>query len=264
MNNTLFQSTLKRNIKLFTAFTTLILFYSLVIMSMYKPNGESSPWKALPEDMKVAFGMGSGMGGLDVFMASGFYGVTFVLFMMIYCILVANQLISHLVDQGSMAYLLSTPVSRSRIAITQASVLVVNLFIITLLTTIVGFLGSQVMFKDVELNAVTFIQINMMGFLLFFFISGYSFLFSCLFNSGKRTLSVSALISVVFYGIHLVSNMNPDLEWLPYLTVLTAFQPTEIATGAFDVLPVALGLGVSGILLYVLAVLVIRKRNLPL
>lgn len=136
MNIALFLSTMKRTYRLFAIFTGLILFYLLVIMGMYTSSLESDPFEMLPEGMRDAFGLGAGLNGMTGFVASGFYGVTFVIFMMILCILTANQLMAHLVDRGSMAYLLSTPVSRSKIAITQASVLFVGLLALVFITSI--------------------------------------------------------------------------------------------------------------------------------
>ncbi|MGG6312774.1 ABC transporter permease subunit [Paenibacillus macerans] len=263
MNKALFVSTYRRNLKLFGVFSAIIIFYFLATMGMFTGGG-SDPFEAMPEAMRNAFGMQGGMETLTGFMATGFYGATFIMFLMIYCVVVANGLISHLVDRGAMAYFLSTPVSRGRIAATQAAVLVVNLFVISLLTTAAGFALAPVLLKDAELNASAFVQMNLVGFLLFFVISGYAFLFSCLLNDGKQTLAASGLLSVLFYGFQIVANMSGDLDWLRRLTVLSVFEPVKIAAGSYDVLPAALGLGAAGIVMYGAAIWIFSKRNLPL
>jgi ABC-2 type transport system permease protein len=264
MNASLFFSTFRRNLKLFSIFTALNILYLLMIIGMFSSNAGSDPFATMPDSMRNAFGMGENMGDLTSFLASGFYGISFVMFLMIYCIIVANQLMSGLVDRGSMAYLLSTPVSRKRVATTQASVLIMNLLIIVSLTTIAGLIMSPILVDDVKLDISTFIQINLMGFLLFFVISAYSFLFSCLFNESKQTLAATGLLSVLFYGLYLVSNMNADFEWLQNFTLLSAFQPAEITAGTFDIWPISIGLGIAGIFLYRMAIWIFSKRDLPL
>lgn len=89
-------------------------------------------------------------------------------------------------------------------------------------------------------------------------------MFSSLFNEAKHSLIASGSISVAFYTFQLLSNMSADLEWLDYLTVLTLFQPSEIAAGEAGILPSELVLGLAGLLLYTLAVYVFKRRDLPL
>lgn len=264
MNKALFASSLQRTYKLLGVFTALILFYLLVIIGMYSSNAESDPFEMLPEAMRDAFGLGEGMQGLTGFVATGFYGVTFIIFMIILCIITANQLMAHLVDRGSMAYLLSTSVSRGKVAITQAAVMIAGLLLIVVLSTLAGLLAAPLMIGNTEFNEIAFIKINVMGFLLFFVISGYSFLFSSLFNDAKHSLAASGALSAVFYMFQMISNLSPDLEWLNYFTVLTLFQPSEIAEGTAEILPGAIGLGIVGLLLYSTAAYTFMRRDLPL
>lgn len=83
MNTTLFLSTMKRTFRLFAIFTALILFYLLVIMGMYTSSLESDPFAMLPEAMRDALGLSAGLHGMTGYIAIGFYGVTFVIFMII-------------------------------------------------------------------------------------------------------------------------------------------------------------------------------------
>lgn len=264
MNKALFASSLHRTYKLFGVFTALILFYLLVIIGMYSSNEDSDPFQMLPEAMRDAFGFGEGMNGLTGFVATGFYGVNFVIFLMILCIITSNQLMAHLVDRGSMAYLLSTSVSRGKVAVTQASVLLAGLLLIVVISTLAGLLAVPLMIGDAEFSEAAFIKMNVMGFLLFFVISGYSFLFSSFFNDAKHSLAASGALSVVFYMFQMIANLSANLEWLDYFTVLTLFQPSEIAAGTADILPGAIGLGIVGILLYSTAAYTFMRRDLPL
>lgn len=264
MNSTLFLSTSRRTYKIFAFFAALLLFYLLVTISMYASSGGADPFEMLPAGMRNAFEMGEGMQGLTGFIAVGFYGVTFVIFMMILSIMTANQLMASLVDRGSMAYLLSTPVSRSKVAFTQALILIVGLFLLMVLVTIAGLLAVPLMIDHPDFNKTAFIQINLMGFLLFLFISGYSFLSSSLLNDSKQSLAASGFLSIAFYMFNLISNMSENLEWLRYLTVLSFFRPVDIAAGMTQVIPGAIGMGIAGVLMYSIAIYVFKRRDLPL
>ncbi|CAM4513319.1 ABC-2 type transport system permease protein [Paenibacillus endophyticus] len=264
MNRALFLSTVQRTYRLFAIFTALILFYLLVIMGMYTSSLETDPFAMLPEAMRNALGISAGLHGMTGFIATGFYGVTFVVFMIILCIIAANQLMANLVDRGSMAYFLATPISRRKIALTQAAVLLSGLFLLTSITTVVGLIVGPILNDQDDFNRIAFIQINVMGFLLFFAISGYAFFFSTLFNESKQSLLSSGALSVVFYMFQLLSNMSNDLKWLGRFTVLTFFKPAEIAVGSANLLPSIIGLGMIGLLFYWGAIYVFKRRDLPL
>jgi ABC-2 type transport system permease protein len=264
MNIPLFKSSMNRTSKLVIIFTIIITGYLLMTMGMYDPSGESDLFNAIPESMRDAFGMEPGLQGIESFLATGFYGVSYLLFMLIFCIIIGNQLLAHLVDRGSMAYLLATPVSRKKIAFTQASVFISGLLIISILSTLAGIVGlNTIVADDVNRNMTIFIQMNVIAFLLFFAISGYAFLFSALFNEAKLALGTSAGISIFFYIFHILSNSS-EIDWIKYLTIFTAFQPLEIVKGTADVLFVSIGLAVSGLLFYAISIYIFSKRDLPL
>lgn len=269
MNASLFKSMLKINAKSIFSYAFGAAFYMLLVIWIYPSIAKSGAmdeiFKQMPQNYLSAFGIEGGMlSDLSGFLAAEYYGLLFLIILMIFSVMTASQLISRLVDRGSMAYLLSTSSSRTKIAVTQASILILGLIVITLFSILPVVFGVNWIIDDADINVTRFIELNIVGFLLFFVISGYSFLFSCIFNDEKRALGVSGGLSIVFFAINLVAKMSSDFEWLKNITIFSTFRPTEIAKGAVDILPVSLGLGAAGIVLYVIAVLVFRKRDLPL
>ncbi|MBS4174612.1 ABC transporter permease subunit [Bacillus sp. FJAT-49736] len=269
MNTSLFISTLKTKGKTMFSYAFGSAFYVLLIMWIYpsfaKSNALDTVIKQMPQKYLSAFGFDGGMPkNLGGFLAGEFYGLLFLLILIIYSVILSTQLIVRLVDRGSMAYLLSTSVSRTKIAVSQAAVLILGLLLITLVTIATVLIGSNMIMDNNDLQVSNFIQMNVVGFLLFFVISGYSFFFSCVLNDEKRALSLSGGLTIVFFAINLVAKMSTDLEWLKYCTVFSTFNPSDIAKGTIDILPVSLGLGFAGLVLYALAILIFRKRDLPL
>src|SRR5699024_1143798 len=91
-------------------------------------------------------------------------------------------LLAKLVDRGSMAYLLSTRVSRVQIVITQITVLISGLFIVHLITFLAGFIVANLSIDSANTIAfLEFFHINFVGFLLFVVIGSYSLFFIALF-----------------------------------------------------------------------------------
>ncbi|MEB6550954.1 ABC transporter permease subunit [Heyndrickxia sporothermodurans] len=269
MSAALFKTMLKMNGKSISSYAFGAAFYMLLIIWIYPSIAKSDAleqlFKEMPQNYLSAFGFDGGMiNDLSGFLAAEYYGLLYLIILMIFSVVTATQLIARLVDRGSMAYLLSTPASRVRIAITQSTILVLGLLVITIFSILPVFIGTKWIIEDANINSWRFIEMNIVGFLLFFVISGYSFLFSCMFNDEKKALAVSGGLSIIFFAINLVAKMSTDFEWLKHVTIFSAFQPTEIAKGSVDILPVSLALGGAGIVLYVLAVIIFKKRDLPL
>ncbi len=267
MNFSLFASMLKTKGKTMFSYAFGTSLYLLLIISVYPAFADSDAlnevMRQMPENLKNILGLKDGLQGLDSFVAAEYYGLLYIIILTIYCVVTATQLIARMVDRGSMAYLLSTPVSRTRIALTQAAILLFGLLLITVLTIASGLLGTWwIVGGNVDLSS--FIQLNLVGFLLFFVISGYSFFFSCLCNDEKQALSISGGLTVVFFALDLAAKMSQGLAWMKNITLFTAFHPSDIANGTVDALPICLMLAAAGIALYAAAVIVFRGRNLPL
>lgn len=269
MSLSLFKTMLKLNGKTLISYAFGAAVYLLLAVWMYPQIAKSTELnkviEQMPEGFLKAFGFEGGMPeDLSGFLAAEYYGLIFILIVMIYCVLLSTQLVARLVDRGSMAYLLATSTSRTKVALTQASVLVLGLFLIVLFTFLTGLLGASLFMDDETFHMDRFVHINLLGFLVFFVVASYSFFFSCLFNDEKRALSVSGGVTVLFFMISLISRISDKLDWLANFTIFTAYQPDDIARGTVDVWPVAFGLGSVGLIIFALAILIFNKRDLPL
>jgi ABC-2 type transport system permease protein len=177
----------------------------------------------------------------------------------------STQLIAKLVDQGSMAYLLSTPTTRGKIAFTQASVFFSSILLIMAITTLSGFIGTALFIEDANaFHAEKFIQINIGAFLLFFAVGGISFLISSLANDEKKAMGISGVIAFGFFSLDMMGKISEKIEWLRNLTIYSLFRPSEIVTGEADLTLAWILLGVIGLVSIGLGIIMFRKRDLPL
>ncbi|WP_164670984.1 ABC transporter permease subunit [Virgibacillus doumboii] len=268
MNKSLFGTMLKNKTKTITSFSFgSILYLSLVIWiypSLADSKGLELMLEAFPEDFLSAFGFSGGIENLSGFVAGEYYGLLLIIILLIYCVSTATQLIARLVDRGSMAYLLSSGLSRTKVAMTQIAVMVLGLFLIVGITLISGVVGADIFIETNDFDVANFVKLNVVTFLFFFMVSGYCFFFSCLLNDEKKVLGISGGISVAFFAIDMVAGISDKLDWMQYITIFTAYKPTEIAQGSVNILPVSVGLGIAGITLFTAAVIIFKKRDLPL
>lgn len=265
MSGPLFLATFKANWKLLLIFCAVMIFYSLTIMYMYDPvmiDSMEAMLKLLPQELIKAFGYQLQVPTYVGFLASYFYGFLAVGFPTIFISIVGYRLIGKMVDNGSMAYLLSTPNSRSKIAITQAIA-----FIVMLIILVIAILGAGVIFSEIqfpgELELTKFLTVNLALFLYLFAISSITFFASCLFNDGKNAVLLGTSLPVGFLIVQMLTAQGDKLEVLKYFTLLTLYQPNKIIVADYQPWPL-LALAMVGIIFYLLAVLIFKRRNLPI
>jgi len=133
--------------------------------------------------------------------------------------------------------------------------------------TVIGIVMSEWMFPG-DLDIGTFIVLNIGVLCLHFAIGGFCFLSSCISNETRYSLFIGAGFIVVSYLLQMLANMGEKLENLKYVTFFTLFDAGEIIAGevagegsAYIMMGV---LVLSGILLYLVALYVFNKKDLPI
>ncbi|PAC98243.1 ABC transporter permease subunit [Bacillus licheniformis] len=270
MNLSLYKQMLRTNMKGIMSNGVGSAFYILLILGIYPSiagNAEDieKMIKSMPEGFLNAFGFENGLGNLEDFISGEYYGLIFIVILSIFSVMLSTKLLAKRVDQGSMAYILSAPTTRGKVAFTQAAVLTTGLLIIMAVTTAAGLAGYHLMLGgDYDFNVSRFLVLNLLGFLLFFAVGGISFLFSAISNDEKRALGLSGGITFLFFSFDLLGKLSEKTEWLRSLSVFSLFRPGDIVNGSTDIAQVSLVLAAVGFAAFALSILIFKKRDLPL
>ncbi|MDF2537813.1 MAG: putative rane protein [Herbinix sp.] len=265
LSKPLLKASVKLNYIVFIIIVAVLMMYLPIIISMYNPETQDSlneMLKALPPEMVAAMGFGEIGGGLLSFIGSYFYGFLILLLPMIYAIVVANRSIASHVDKGSMAYLLSTPNTRLKIARTQAFFLIVTVTLLIAIVTMIGIALSSVLYPG-ELDVSGFLLLNAGVLLLYYALTGIGFFASCFFNDTKNSLAVGAGLPVAFLVLQMISNTGKETEFLRYFTIYTLFSPKNIINGENFIISF-LALAVIAIVAFTSSLYAFHKRDLPL
>ena len=269
MNVTLYKQMMNVYMKSFMNYAFGSAFYIILMFWLYPSMAQNTKAidelvQSMPEGVGKAFGL-NGFGSAEAFISGEYYGLILVLILAIVCVQLSTQLMAKLVDQGSMAYLLSTPTTRGKIAFTQASVLTSGLFLIIAVTTIAGFAGNAwFLGHNYAFDTSKFIQMNAAAFLLFFAVGGISFLVSSLSNDEKKALSISGLITFGFFSLDLLGKISEKISWIRNISIFSLYKPGEIVNGNVDLGVSSMILSVIGLLAFSLSIILFRKRDLPL
>ena len=149
----------------------------------------------------------------------------FLLFGIIYTILMSNRLIYRYLDKGSFGFILSTPNSRSKILLTQISVLVTYLLLLSLSMFIITGLGGLILYPDyVDVGRIFYL--NASYFLLMLLIGSFNVLSTSAFE-GKIAFSFNMMIPIIFFFM-LISNLGGNFEWIQYYLPFSLFNVDEI------------------------------------
>lgn len=261
----LFRATVKSNYVIWLIFAAILGMYFSIIATMYDPealDGMDAMLAALPPQMVEAMNFSIVAPSLLGFLAGYFYGFLILFFPLIYMVIMADRMIAKHVDNGSMAFLLATPNSRTKIALTQALFLIVSMTMLIAFVALVGVLISEAVFAG-ELEIGRFILLNIGAALLYFALSGIGFLASCLFNQSKHSLALGGGLPVLFFLINLLAGAGEQLAGLKYATLLTLFDPAAIVIGG-GFWPAFAALALLGAALYAAGIYIFSRKDLPL
>ncbi|MDR3602962.1 MAG: ABC transporter permease subunit [Desulfosporosinus sp.] len=238
----------KRQGKKALNYATGLTLYNLLLIGVYPAISQSMVVAELadnlPNSVKRVFGVtsGSGLDCFESYVSTQCLGRVWILVMGVYTISGADALISKLVAQGGMAYLLSSPVGRWQVFSTQIAVLVSGLALMMVLT-ILG-IWAETMFFDIPIKIGSYFRLGVLGLALFSAVGAYSIFFSVLFNEEEFTILSASGLTFLFYILDILVQLNDRFSRLKNLTIFGWVRPQEVLEGEVPTLPT---LGLFGI-----------------
>ena len=230
---------------------TGLALYNLLLIGVYPAISRSKVMAdlsvALPNSVKRVFGVtsGSGIDRFESYVSSQCFGQVWLLVMGTYTISTADVLIAKLVDQGAMAYLLSSPLGRLEVFSTQVAVLVSGLALLMGLTEL-GIWGEMALF-DIPIDVWPYFRLGVLEFALFLAVGAYSLFFSVLFNVEEHAILSSASLTFLLYALDVLSGLNDQFFRVKKLTLFGWVRPQEVLEGAVPTDQILALLGLSAI-----------------
>jgi len=195
-----------------------------------------------------------------------YYNLTAIVLSGVYIMVTANKLIAVQVDRGSMAYILSNPIKRSTVAVTQLTYLVATVFGSYALTTIVHLISAAIM--ETGDIASHIIAINLGAFLPTLVIGGVCFLASCIFNLSRHSLGCGGgitAVSFICYFVSMFSLFGPEnMKYFKYATFIALYDIGSIVSNGSDwIWKMCLLAGIA-VATFLAGTIAFAKKDLPL
>ena len=209
------------------------------------------------------------------------FGIAVLLIPMVYTVLTANSLVSEKVESGSLAFTMSTPISRQSFIFTSGVYLVfteVFMAVVLILVSVIaqllgGYIGSGDLLTSLPLLDI--LAYGFGNFMVSLAISGICFMSSCWCNKTNNNIGVSGGISIFFFicailglfatkaipGTIRIETMNI----FNYCTIFSLFDSLAVMSGDWFIYFMKLiGLLAIAIVTYIAGSIKFTKKDLPL
>lgn len=201
-----------------------------------------------------------------------FYPIVAVLLPLVYVVIVGNKMFASQIDNGSMAFILSTPIKRSKIALTQMIFMILSLVTMFLITTGVDVVLTKTIDNSLTLDKIILLNL---GLLLFSLAMGsLTYMFSAIFNYSKHSLAFGGGFSLLFFiskilglfGSDLFLNMGVGIEPMAFfnkITMISLYNTSSILDDSTDYILHFTFLTLISITCYTLGVIWFTKKDIP-
>ena len=208
------------------------------------------------------------------------FSIAGLLLPIVYSILTANGLVAQQVESGSLAFTLSSPISRKSIILSKALYLVFSifsmyllLFLFSLMAREIGIAMGGTDFYE-SLTIFDLFRYALGSFLVSLAISGICFLSSCIFNKTKFAIGVGGGISIFFLVSSILglfgSEVMPlalridSMNFFNYLTIIKLFDVQSILVGTNTYYYLLIPLVVISVVTYLTGCVIFSKKDLPI
>lgn len=194
-----------------------------------------------------------------------FYTLFAALIPVFYIGAMANKLIVSQVDNGSFSYVMSAPLKRSKVMLTQGGFLIASVTLMYVMFFAMGLVAFALWGQFMDMG--TFFLLNFGSLLFNLVVSGIAWFASCCFNSSAPATSVGTGLPLVFFLLYVVSvffGSNKLLGYCRYFTINSLYSPSDIIAGNQDMVwQFLMMFGMAAVLFFAGAV-VFEKKDLPL
>jgi ABC-2 type transport system permease protein len=266
MNKHLLFFNLKTNLVMFISFLSITLMYGIIATTMFDPESAEAMQQLLelmPEAMVNMMGFNNLGTELTSYLGRYLYGFIMFIFPMIFIVMLGNRLMAKQVDNSSMAYLLTTPNSRVKIATTQALTLFLNVFMLILLNVTIVIITAEIAFKG-HLMIGRYIGLNFVLLGVLTVVSSLVFLISTIFSDASKAVGYGSGFVGFFFIMNMIKKLNSDLEPLKFTTILSLIDIDRILDSTTYIFIAGFSSLIAGILIFIVSVIYFNKKSLTI
>lgn len=241
------------------------LFLTMYI-SMYPAMLEQSEQleqliSAYPPEFMAVFGIeGDFFSTLEIFVGAEHYSLMWIIMLVILVAGLGGSAIAEEVEKGTMAFLLSQPISRTKLYLTKyiSGTIITSIFVIVsiLITLPIAALFS------VEVDITGHLYLVVLGLLFGFALYGVSIMVSSFLSSKILVGALIGGITIFMYVFVIFARLNDSYENLQYLSFFHYFDYSSALTNHTIYWESAIVFVVCGVTAAIIGLIKLRLRDL--
>lgn len=185
--------------------------------------------KAYPESLQKVFGMDR----LDFSSLIGFYGIEVhfmtTLFGSIYAVMLGSGMIAKEENDKTIEFLLSKPITRTRIVGEKLSAVFVNVTIFNAALLAAGLIGAQLA-GDAELPMRPFFMMVTGTLLLHLMFASIALAFSAAIRKTRSVLAISLAVVFISYFLNTMAGLSEQADALKYVSPFRYVDAADIVS----------------------------------
>lgn len=184
---------------------------------------------SFPKGFMEAFGMNSAnliFSQLESYMASEYFSFFWPIFTVILAISLANAICVSEIENGTIEFTLSQPISRKKILFSRYLTGCLSLLIF-MVVSVYGIMAVGLI-HGIKIQTINYINVFWMGMLCSLAIFSIATFFSVLFSEKSKSTLATSLILLIMYAGNIVSNLSANLDKVKYVSFFYYFDTSSI------------------------------------
>ncbi len=205
----------------------IVLYVSLYPQLHAQAETYSKLFSSFPKGFSDAFGFDTNfLSSIQTYLAGEFYSLTWQLLLIIFVISRAGSAIAGEIEKGTIAGLLSQPLSRTRLFFSKYLAGVYSL-IIFIMASVLTVIPVAFLYR-INFWTRNFLVLAMMGFLFGMAIYSFTIFLSAVSSEKSRVYGILGGLLFVMYVLNIVSGLKENLKNLQYASLFHYFNSSAI------------------------------------
>jgi ABC-2 type transport system permease protein len=223
MNRNLFFKELRRNLVSLIIWVSIITMLICLTMSVYRTflENQSKVTGMLSLIPKGALQFKGVSNFNDLLSVLGFYAANNVIYMMvlgsIFSMVISSNILLKEEYDKTAEYLLTRPITRSEIYLTKLCVIIINIFLLNLITSLAGYICMELVKKG-PFSISAFLILSLYTFLLNILFGTIGLFISTLIKRAKPITTFGIGLVLIFYFIYTLSKITLSISAIGYVS----------------------------------------------
>lgn len=212
------------------ALVGVLALFSVLYFSIYPDFADDveaveEVFEAFPQGMMDFFGI-EAIYTIEGFIAAEMYSFFWVVLVGIYFAYISAGMIAGDIERRKMDLTLSNPVSRESILVQKVAALVVPLVVLNVGVSSVVYVGARLIGESFNPVALTMVHLLSVPYLLV--CAGIGLVLSVVVERSRNAQAAALVVVFMLWLVDGVSNIDPDYEWIGYVTPSRYYDETAI------------------------------------